>query len=202
MSDENTAGQDELANTDGTEAAEGREEGGEGTAPAAPDDGAIQAELGRLQEEVERLRELYLRKLAEFENSRKRQEREMADFRRFANSDLLRDLLPVVDNLERALEVPGGGGDGLRTGVELVLRQLKDVLMRHGLTEVSPMGEAFDPAVHEAIQRVPSHDVEENTVVQVFQKGYLLGERLLRPALVVVAVPEDTPGGGGDSEGS
>ena len=202
MSDEHTAGQDELAGTESTETAGNGDAAVQDTTPAAPDDGAIQAELGRLQEEVERLRELYLRKLAEFENSRKRQEREMADFRRFANSDLLRDLLPVVDNLERALEAPGGGGDGLRTGVELVLRQLKDVLTRHGLVEVSPMGDVFDPAVHEAIQRVPSHDVEENTVVQVFQKGYLLGERLLRPALVVVAVPDDGPGGGGDTVGS
>ena len=152
-------------------------------------DEAIQVELQNLQQEVERLKELYLRKMADFDNYRKRQERDMAEFRRLANGDLLRDCLPVLDNLDRALSVPSGQDSGLRQGVELVLRQLKDTLGRYGLIELDPVGSAFDPSLHEAIQRVEREGIEDSTVIEAMQKGYLLGERLLRPALVVVAVP-------------
>jgi molecular chaperone GrpE len=152
-------------------------------------DAAIQEELANLQQEVGRLKELYLRKLAEFDNYRKRQEREMAEFRRFANSDLLRECLPVVDNLERALAVPVSGDAGIRQGVELVLRQLKDALGKFGLVELDPSGLPFDPAEHEAIQRREVAGLESPTVVHVLQKGFRLSDRLLRPALVIVAVP-------------
>lgn len=154
---------------------------------------AIRAEKDELQQELDRIKELYLRKLADFDNYRKRQEREMAEYRRLANANLIRDLLGVVDNLERAALTPSSSEDSLRTGVELILRQLKDTLSRHGVIEVNPEGDPFDPTVHEAIQRVDSPDVDENTVVGVLQKGYLLGERLLRPALVIVAVPTAAP---------
>ncbi len=118
----------------------------------------------------------------------------MVEFRRFAHSDLLRDCLPVIDNLERALAAPGGnGGSSVQTGVELVLRQFKEILARYGLAEVNPLGEPFDPSFHEAFQRQEMEGVAENTVVQVLQKGYLLGERLLRPALVVVSASPATP---------
>ncbi len=157
--------------------------------PLAPDKDNLQEELANLQQEIARFRELYLRKLADFDNYRKRQEREMGEFRRYANGELLRDCLPVLDNLERALAVPGGGAGGLREGVELVLRQFKDVLARNGLAEVDPAGRPFDPTLHEAISRNEDSRVQESTVVQVLQKGYLLGERLIRPALVTVAVP-------------
>ncbi|MDI9622814.1 MAG: nucleotide exchange factor GrpE [Acidobacteriota bacterium] len=158
-----------------------------GEPPSADD--ALRAEIDALQQEVDRVKELYLRKLADFDNYRKRQEREMAEYRRLANATLIRDLLQVVDNLERAVVAPASGEGSLRVGVELVLKQLKDTLSKHGVIEVNPDGEPFDPTVHEAIQRVDREDVDENTVIQVMQKGYLLGERLLRPALVVVAVP-------------
>ncbi len=154
-------------------------------------DDSIREELGRVNDEMARLQELYLRKLADFENYRKRQEREMTEFRQFASADILRDCLPVLDNLERAVAAPSGGEDSVRAGVDLVLRQFRDVLARHGLEEVDPEGEAFDPALHEAIQRRESPDVEDNIVVEVFQKGYVLNGRLLRPAMVVVAVPGD-----------
>ena len=166
--------------------------------PNAADE-AIQEELVRLQQEVEKLRELYLRKLADFENFRKRQEREVEDFRRFANAGLVKDCLPVLDNLERALAASTGSGSGLREGVELVLKQFREVLTRHGVIEIDPLGQAFDPTVHEAIARQERGDVTEPTVVSVLQKGYLLGERLVRPALVIVAVPTS---GGGDEAGS
>jgi molecular chaperone GrpE len=157
------------------------------------DDEAIQTELLKLQQEVERLKELYLRKMADFDNYRKRQERDMAEFRRLANGDLLRDCLPVLDNLDRALSVSSGQDSGLRQGVELVLRQLKDILGRYGLIELDPVGSSFDPSLHEAIQRVEREGIEDATVIEAMQMGYLLGERLLRPALVVVAVPAQTP---------
>lgn len=150
-------------------------------------------ELAELRGEHQRLRELYLRKLADFDNYRKRQEREMAEFRRLASAELVRDLLPVMDNLERALAVPAGGGSGLREGVELVYRQLYDTLTRHGLELIDPLGEPFDPALHEAVQRRESNEVVENTVVEVLQKGFLMHGRLLRAAMVVVAVPAATP---------
>lgn len=154
-----------------------------------PGEDAIQAELARLQQEAGQLRELYLRKLADFDNFRKRKDKEMADFRRQSNSELLRDLLPVVDNLERALAVGGEDVAGVRTGVELTLRQFKDVLARHGVVEVDPEGQQFDPSQHEAVSRLHTSEAEPNTVLQVLQKGYSLGDKLLRAALVVVAAP-------------
>jgi molecular chaperone GrpE len=156
-------------------------------------DEAIQEELAKLQQEVGNLKELYLRKLSDFDNYRKRQEKEMLEFQRFANVGLMRECLPVLDNMERALEAPGGDGDGLRQGVELVLKQFKDVLAKHGLEEVNPAGQLFDPAHHEAIQRIESTGVREATVTQVMQKGYVVRGRLIRPALVVVAMPAAAP---------
>jgi molecular chaperone GrpE len=172
------------------------EKGLEPVAPeveAQPADEVPARELARLQQEVDRYKEMYLRKMADFENYRKRQEREMVEFRRLANSELLRELFPVLDNLERALDAPGSEGSGLRTGVELVLRQFKEILGRFGVVEIDPQGLAFDPTLHEALARHETASVPENTVVQVLEKGYLLGERLLRPARVVVAVRADEP---------
>ncbi len=155
------------------------------------DDHAAKAaeEFESLRKEHERLRELYVRKLADFDNYRKRQEREMAEFRKLASAELVRDLLPVMDNLERALAVTSADAAGLRGGVELVLRQLRDTLAKHGVEVVDPLGEAFDPAFHEAVQRRESNEVVANTVVEVLQKGFLMHGRLLRAAMVVVAVP-------------
>jgi molecular chaperone GrpE len=172
-------------------------------------DQALQEELARLQEELSRFRELYLRKLADFENFRKRKEREMQEFRASAHADLLRDVLPVLDNLERALAVPEGDGSGIRTGVELVLRQLKDVLGRYGLVEVNPLSQPFDPRYHEALARKELEELQGEVVLEVLQKGYMLQEKLLRPALVVVGVPKRqetptppaTPGDPGEGEG-
>lgn len=146
-------------------------------------------EVAQLRRDHERLRDLYVRKLADFDNYRKRQEREMAEFRKLASAELVRDLLPVLDNLDRALAVNHAGAGGLREGVELVRRQLRDTLTKHGIEELDPLGEAFDPAFHEAVQRRESDEVVENTIVEVLQKGFLMHGRLLRAAMVVVAVP-------------
>lgn len=163
-----------------------------------PDDAAavedtVHEELGRLQQEVDRLRELYLRKMADFENYRKRQERDLGEFRRFANAELIRDCLPVLDNLERAIAAPGASESAVTAGVELVLRQFRETLVRYGLVEIDPLGAPFDPSIHEAFMRVDAEGIEENTVVKVMQKGFMLGERLLRPALVAVAAGPPPP---------
>ncbi len=169
-------------------------EGDETPASGDSEQKRLQLRCRELEEEAARLKELYLRKLADFENYRKRQEREMDEFKRLANAGLLRDCLPVLDNLERALSAAGSDGSGLRSGVELILRQFKDILGRYGLVEVDPLDQMFDPVYHEAILRRETAEAEENTVVQVMQKGYLMGERLLRPALVVVAMaPTSAP---------
>jgi len=130
-----------------------------------------------------------LRHAAELENYKKRSVRERDDAARYANEMLLKDLLPVVDNLERAVAHASGGGNGkpLVEGVEMVLRSLLDTLAKHGVSQMIAVGQSFDPAKHEAIAQVESEDHEPNSVVEELHKGYLLRERLLRPALVSVA---------------
>lgn len=162
---------------------------GEAVALVAP----AEDEIEQLRRDHEQLRELYARKLADFDNYRKRSEREMQEFRKLANAQLVRDLLPVLDNLERALAVAPSAAGGLRQGVELVWRQLHDTLTKHGLEVLDPLGEPFDPALHEAVQRRESCEVVENTVVEVLQKGFLMHGRLLRAAMVAVAVPGERP---------
>ncbi len=146
-----------------------------------------------LEAEVVRLREQNLRALADLENYRKRVARERAEERRFAGQSLLRDVLDVKDNLVRALQSRGEAKD-LKLGVEMTLRQLDQVLQSAGVTPIAATGELFDPSVHEAVERVEKDGVEAPTVVEEMQPGYRLHERLLRPARVVVAVPESESG--------
>ena len=152
------------------------------------------ADLERATREIAELRDAQLRKLAEFENFRKRTEREKSDYFRFALGDFFRDLLPVVDNFERALgHAPAADDDEYRTGVELIYRQLVEALRKRGLREVPTEG-PFDPNVHEAVAREEAPGVEPNTILEVLQKGYYLNDRLLRPAFVKVAVPPHEKG--------
>ena len=152
--------------------------------------GVAEEELAALAEELEatrRERDEYLNALrrlkAEFENSRKRQEREKARILQTASERLVLELLPVLDNLERALEA---GGD-LREGVRATRDQLADVLGKEGLLPVASDGQPFDPTVHEAVMSQPSDEHEEGTILQTFQRGYLLNGKSIRPAKVVVA---------------
>ena len=147
------------------------------------------SELGSLRAENEKLKDQFLRSRADFENYRRRMEKEKTEFRRYAVADTLRDLLPVLDNFERALSVSTASVEDFKTGIEMIARQLADVLERQGLQTLDPAGEPFDPLFHEAIARVETDEAEPNSVFDVMQKGYMLHERLLRPAMVRVAVP-------------
>lgn len=147
-------------------------------------------EVAELRREIADLRDRSVRTLADFDNYRKRSERERRDAVRYAAAAPLGDLLEVVDNLGRALAA-GGTADDLKLGVEMTLRQLEDVLRRHGVESVPAAGELFDPAHHEAVSRLEDPDVDAPTVVEELQRGYRLHDRLLRPARVVVAVPPD-----------
>jgi len=148
--------------------------------------------------ETAELHDRLLRLQADFENFRKRTLKEKEEAFRYGNQNIVKDLLPTVDNLERAIEHARGSqtGDleGLLQGVELVLRELLGALEQHGLAAIEAEGQTFDPAVHEAMTQQIDESAPANTVMQVFQKGYRLRDRLLRPARVVVS--------GGPGEGS
>ena len=131
--------------------------------------------------------EAYLRLAADFDNYRKRVAREHLELTARANERLVNELLPVLDDLERALEAAAEHEEAkLEEGVQLVHRSLASLLERHGLTEIAAEG-AFDPHVHEALLAQPAEDAEEGSVLQVLQKGYKLGDKVLRPARVIVA---------------
>jgi len=156
--------------------------------PAAEDTGSdLETQIEALTAELEQLRAQALIDRADLENQRKRLTREAESARRFANERLLGDLLPVFDSLDAGLASLGEEENPLREGLELTRQQLLKVTSENGLTEVNPAGEAFEPEYHQAISQAPAGETPPGHVVQVFQKGYLLNGRLLRPALVVVA---------------
>jgi molecular chaperone GrpE len=165
----------------------GGEEGGDRDEVVA--EGALLEEMDRLKAELDHLREMYLRKLAEFDNFRKRTERERREHEARAGERLVGELVPVLDNFDRALQHSQETDPvAFRRGVEMIARQLWDVLQREGMAVLDPVGEAFTPELHEAVTRVEDPAHEPGTVVQVLAKGYLLGGRLIRPAMVAVAV--------------
>lgn len=143
--------------------------------------------------EVEEVRERLVRALADFDNYRKRTERERTESRRYAGLGILRELLPIVDNLERAVESEGPVDD-LRTGVEMILKQTQTLLKRSGVERIPAVGIAFDPRVHEALSRFEEPDVSEPTVAEEHEAGYMMHDRLLRPARVRVAMPPEAEG--------
>lgn len=149
-----------------------------------------QAQINALMAEKASLYDSLLRRQAEFENYRKRVDRERKELYQRGRDDVLLQFLPVVDNFERALsslETSEGDAEALRHGVELIHKQFKDALAKFGLEAVDAVGQAFDPHVHEAVITEATDEHEENTVIEEFQRGYRIGDRLLRPAKVKVA---------------
>ena len=142
--------------------------------------------------ELAELKDRYLRLAAEFDNFRRRNLKERQDLHNYANENLVKELLPVVDNLERAVvhgrkEEQRTDSENLLQGVELTYRSLIQILNRFGVVEIEAEGKPFDPQVHEAVRRVSTSEHAPGTVVDVYQKGYMLKDRLLRPAMVAVA---------------
>jgi len=204
MSDE--AKEDRVSEEDtSTPATEGGATGGSGDYEA----------LVKLLKENEELKDRALRAAAEMENLRRRTARELQDARAYSAANFARDMLTVSDNLRRALDaIPAearSGGDAgfaaLIEGVEMTERSMLAALERHGVKKLDPAGEKFDPNFHQAMFEVPNPDIAANTVVQVVQPGYSIGERVLRPAMVGVSkggpkhVASDTPAEPGPIDG-
>ncbi len=146
--------------------------------------------LAQKTKEAAEANEKYLRTYADFDNSRKRMQRDLADFRLYANEQLALELLPVIDHLGLALKHAGAAEEnaqGLQQGVELVYKQLRDVLEKFGIKSFESWGEPFDPAKHDALMQVERDDVPENVVVQVMNEGYLYHDKVLRHARVGVS---------------
>lgn len=154
---------------------------------------SLQAKLASLAAAFESAKEQSLRSQAEAQNARRRAEQDIEKAHKYGLEKIVNDLLPVVDNLERALGVIDENNEALapiREGIQLTLKSFIDALARHQVLTVDPQGEPFDPQLHQAISVVPNPEVEPNTVITVFQKGYTLHGRLVRPAMVVVAKGE------------
>lgn len=159
-----------------------------------PDDPVadLQQQLQAKEEELKQTHDRLLRVSAEFDNYKKRSSRETADFRKYANQALLKDLLPVVDNLELAINSTDGQREidkRLVEGLQITRKEILKVLEKFHVKAVDAIGKPFDPEYHEAVMRQAAEDCAENTVISEFQKGYLIHDRLLRPAMVVVASP-------------
>ncbi|MFO7180077.1 MAG: nucleotide exchange factor GrpE [Pseudomonadota bacterium] len=148
--------------------------------------------LEAAREEAARLRDQLLRTAADFDNFRKRSRREMEDAERRARADLLRDLLPVFDNLERAVQHAEHATDvkSLAEGVEMVLRLFLDTLGRLGIHRIEALGQPFDPSIHDAVQQIETSEHPPGTIAAEIQAGYRFGDHLIRPAMVAVAKPK------------
>jgi molecular chaperone GrpE len=159
----------------------------------ARDDPALQAQVDELRRQLEEQKDRFLRSVAEADNVRRRTQRDAEDRIKYANESLVRDLLPVLDNLDRALASAraAGGAEGVVAGVELIQRELLRVLERAGVTRYSAVGQRFDPTRHEAIARVVSGEAAPDTVVSETAPGYLLHGRVVRAAMVAVAAAPD-----------
>ena len=161
----------------------------------------LNAELDDAKRQMNEWREKAYRGAADLDNARKRFQKERTELRTFGVEPLIQELLPVADNLERAI-AHASAENNLAEGVKMVLRQFMQVMAAKGAVPFDAKGEAFDPAVHEAMSQIPSADHPPGTVLEVFQKGWMLKDRLVRPAMVVVAaepLPEaDAPETSGD----
>ncbi len=146
---------------------------------------AAAAQIEKLESELADSKEQYQRMLAEYANYKRRTEQEKEQIGAFTKAEILTALLTSLDNMERAVAAPAG--DDYKTGVDLVMRQFKEALEKMGLEEIAALGEPFDPNFHNAVMREDAEDIDTETVTEVFQKGYKLGDKVLRPAMVKVA---------------
>jgi molecular chaperone GrpE len=187
-------GQETARPEPGAEAAEHAAAEDAGSADADASDESADSEepeviIARLRDELDAAKDATLRAAAEAQNARRRAEQDVEKARKFALERFAGDLLPVVDNLERALQAASEAPDAnaIAEGVDLTLRSLLEVLGRYNIEQLDPGGEPFDPQLHEAMTMVPNPELEPNTVMDVMQKGFTLNGRLLRPARVVVS---------------
>jgi molecular chaperone GrpE len=165
----------------------GTPESGAQAASSSAELDALKAKVAELEAGNKDLRETVLREKAELENQRRRLHRDLEQARRFANEKLLNDLLPIYDGLERGLSVEGGDVTAVREGINLTLKELLRIAGNNGLVQVDPLDQPLDPERHHAVSMVEAPGKAPGTVVTVLQKGYVLNDRLLRPALVAVA---------------
>jgi molecular chaperone GrpE len=161
--------------------------------PPASEIRELDRQLADLKKEKEEIYDRLLRKHADFENFRKRAERDKREFQQYAVADFVLELLPILDNFERALSHSGDESGQYKKGVELIYRQLRDLLEKRGLKAIETANRPFDPAMHEAILREERNDVPENTILDELQRGYFFRDRLLRPAMVKVSVASNSP---------
>ena len=173
-----------------------REAANDGVADAAPSadakSDAPQDPLAEARAEVARLKDAWMRSAADFDNFRKRSRRELEDARKAGREELLKDLLPVFNNLERGMQSAQQAADvkAVVDGLQMILKQFDSTLGRTGIVKVPTIGRPFDPSMHEAIQQVETSDQPAGTIVAEVQPGYMAGERLIRAAMVVVAKPK------------
>jgi molecular chaperone GrpE len=168
---------------------------------------SLRAQIAEKDKEIAELKDKYLRTLADSENARKRIRQQSEESIRIQREAILRDILPIIDNLERALAAARNGTDAktIVDGVEMTVRALIDFLRGQGVTPLQSVGQAFDPNRHEAVDHVASEAHAPNTVVDEFHRGYLIGERVLRPARVSVAKgsgPDSEKRSGGENDSS
>jgi molecular chaperone GrpE len=175
--------------TEGEAEKEGQELG-----PLEKSEAAFDSAFKKIQDDLAQAQDRYVRVLAEFENFKKRSEREQKTALQFANERLVKDLLPVLDHLEQAIAIADGVGETeghpllkVVEGVRMVSKQFQDTLARFGLKSFSALGQQFDPQLQEALGEREAGDIAAGTVVEEYQKGYMLHERLVRPARVIVA---------------
>jgi molecular chaperone GrpE len=163
-----------------------------GTDAMQDDADQLSQKLAEYENKLGEMRDVLLRERAEIENQRKRLQRDIEQARKFANERLLGDLLPVCDSLERGLGTENADVVALRAGMDLTLKALLKVAESNGLKPIDPLGEPFNPELHQAMTMVDAPQARPNDVVAVMQKGYVLNDRLLRPALVAIAKPQDS----------
>lgn len=179
------------SNFDSSEASESAGAAADAADPIS-DDNPISSREAELERERDTFKDLLLRRTAEFENFRKRTDRERLAQSEAAAGDLMSELLPLVDDLERALQAEAGseGADAYRRGVELIHRQLSEVLRKRGVKPIDALGADFDPHYHQAVSYEPAEGRRDGEIIEEYRRGFTLGDRLLRPSMVKVAKGE------------